>query len=416
MSKPLTLTILEPEATGHRMVSTVRHVAAEAQRRGWEIHLLTTEPATRHSAYSVLLADLDGALPTSLIDHVSKGKGRNSRFELLRYQSAQWRAFRDGLAESSVARGSDVIFVSYMEYCDKMIALRGSPFGSCPFVGLSMRADFHHATCGVRGTTSRFAGIYRWFFQRLLGVPQLRSLVTIDPLLRKHAAETRMPGAEKIVHAPDPAYLRQTPAVRSRRTIGLGDDQVGILAYGSLTYRKGLDALIRALLHEQAPKNLVGILAGTASHDVSRLLASAGAERLRAEGRLLEFMGFQTDLQEGMLFAATDMVWVGYRDFSGMSGVALKAAAAGAPIIACQEGLVGWLAEEEQIGLAVDIEDTAALASALSRLAASPNVRARFGAQGKLVAKRHTPEIFASTICDALAAAATVPADPLVAR
>ncbi|MFC1531365.1 glycosyltransferase [Gemmatimonadota bacterium] len=401
------LTIVEPEASGHRMVSNVRHLGREAQRRGWKVHLLTTEAAIGHPAYAQLVAGLDQPVSVSLMDHVEFPAKGVSRMALLRYQWSRWKTFRAGLSGCDVAQNSNAVFLNHLEYCDKMMALRGSPFGSLPLVALTLAVSHHHKHCGIRGPAKRLRALNERVFQRVLSVPQLRSLITIDPLLREYSIGGGHRYAEKIVAAPDMAHLSGLMSRDvARQTLGLRDRQVGVLLFGSLTQRKGLDAFIGALVHDRASEDLVAVVAGTQDRDATRILASPVAERLRSQGRLLEFPGFQSETQEAVHFGAADIVWLGYRGFSGMSGVALKAAAAGLPVLACREGLIGWLAGKEQIGPTVDIEDAAAVASTLSRLGESPEERARYGEQGRRLAGERSPDRFAGVICDALARAA----------
>lgn len=407
----MNLTIVEPEATGHRMVSYVRHIGREAQRRGWNVHLLTTDLATCHPAFAKLMADLDQPLSVSFMDHIVFPTNDASRVALLRYQWRQWKSFQAGLSRSAVARTSDVVYVNVLDYCDKVIALRGSPFGSRPFVGLALGINHHHAHCGLRGSSRQRSGLNARLFRRLLAVSQFRTLATIDPLLRDYSISTRLRHAKKIIDAPDLAHLGQLiPREMARQTVGLRDDQVGILIYGSLTARKGLYVLLKALLHERASDALVAVVAGSPDRDASEILKGSVAACLRRQGRLLEFPGFQTETQEGTHFGAADIVWLGYCGFSGMSGVALQAAAAGLPVLACREGLIGWLADTQGMGPTVNVEDTASVAITLSRLAIDPEARARYGMRGKKVAEQRSPEQFAAIICDALARAADTPA------
>jgi glycosyltransferase involved in cell wall biosynthesis len=270
-----------------------------------------------------------------------------------------------------------------------------------------MAVNHHHIHCGVRGPAKRLSGLNERVFQRVLSVPQLRSLVTIDPLLREYATGGEHRYSEKIVEAPDIAHLSRLMSRNvAREIVGLRYGQIGVLLYGSLTRRKGLDVLMGALVHDRASEDLVAVVAGNQDRDAARILASPVAERLRSQGRLLEFPGFQSEMQEAAHFGAADIVWLGYRGFSGMSGVALQAAAAGLPVLACREGLIGWLAGKEQIGPTVDIEDAAAVAFTLSRLGECPEERARYGEQGRRLANERSPEQFAGVICDAVARAA----------
>ena len=83
----------------------------------------------------------------------------------------------------------------------------------------------------------------------------------------------------------------------------------------------------------------------------------------------------------------------------GLPGSLMEAAACGRPMIAADAPGSREIVIEDQTGLLVPIEDPAALAQAMKRLATSPELRARYGdAARHLVVSRLSAKIIGSSI------------------
>ena len=72
--------------------------------------------------------------------------------------------------------------------------------------------------------------------------------------------------------------------------------------------------------------------------------------------------------QAQALFEATDVVLVAYRQHIGMSGVLMRAAAHGRPVLSQRDGLMGELVNRHQLGVTVDTTDPIALTGALTAM------------------------------------------------
>jgi glycosyltransferase involved in cell wall biosynthesis len=68
--------------------------------------------------------------------------------------------------------------------------------------------------------------------------------------------------------------------------------------------------------------------------------------------------------------ASSDLTLVAYRHHVGSSGVLIRAAAAGVPVVAQRWGLMGRYVADRRLGLAVDPGNAPALASAIEHAAA----------------------------------------------
>ena len=101
----------------------------------------------------------------------------------------------------------DLIYCINLDYFEKALSLRGSPFGSRPFAGMLMNPKFHRAPLGL-GPPSRGDFLYRMFFKRLLALRGLVRLMVVDNLFREFC----------LLEAPC-ACRKNLPGCRCRRAV-----------------------------------------------------------------------------------------------------------------------------------------------------------------------------------------------------
>jgi glycosyltransferase involved in cell wall biosynthesis len=157
-----------------------------------------------------------------------------------------------------------------------------------------------------------------------------------------------------------------------------------ILTVSRLIERKGLDTLIEALA---LARNR------TLSLDIAGEGPEGGALRELAQccgvADRVRFHGFVDRAELASLYAQADMFALVSRAES-CSMAMLEAMAAGLAIVASRVGGNVELIQDQVNGMLVESENVAALASALSSLAAQPQQRRRFGdANRELVARRY---------------------------
>ena len=102
------------------------------------------------------------------------------------------------------------------------------------------------------------------------------------------------------------------------------------------------------------PKSIHVLIVGKQQHSVYDLMKSADVSALAYEGRLHVIDRYVDDITEQMVFAAADIVWLGYRSHFAMSGVLVLAAISGKVILASRNGLIGWYTREKRLGLTID--------------------------------------------------------------
>lgn len=397
----LSLAIFEPEPRGHHLILHARLIFREALSRGWKVHLVTSERATKDKAFEALRTEFGDRFTYSLMRDVVNEETTADNRKLVQH-FARWTAFRDGYRE--LPTKPDVVYSISLEKLDLPTAALGSPFGKTPFCGLLLLRYFHCPHMGIKTEKLGFRDrVMERAFWRILRIKTLRSLLTLDPNLAKFANQSGRRGAAKVHYLPDVAsFSALTPVEKPKTKLGLSEDSFVVLNFGALTPRKGIEELLAALQEPDCPANAVVLLAGRQDDATKEIMKSASAQELIKAGRVVEINRFLDSEDENLAFSAADAVWLGYRRFYGMSGVLVQSASAARPVIATDEGLVGYLTENHKLGLTVSIKDAAAVAGAIRELAKDSKT---FKENGPIFAKDHTPELFGQRVCDFIAQA-----------
>ncbi len=353
-----------------------------------------------------ILKQLAVQYPTSLrmitFEHLECERAFNSICGNLGRELAFWRLFNRSYRKVALEHSFDYVFLPYLDYCLNAVGLLGTPFGKTPWGGICMRPAFHLQECGAIGPRSKLLPIKKQLFLRLLSSPTLKCIFTIDELLAKYVNDLNQVHSHKIKYAPDPAEPpRKVDSLEIRKQIGIPENAMAILVYGALDERKGLDVLIDAVNKLDADSNIHLLLVGLQSNTIRKLLTSDSANMLKNKKRIFEINEFVNDTIEQEVFAACDIVWVGYREHYTMSGVLVRAGMYSKPVISCEEGLIGWYTKNKCIGIAVK-QNTNSVVTAIIGLSEMKQMDI-FGANCHEQFKKHTWPNFLSilfSVCD----------------
>jgi len=96
---------------------------------------------------------------------------------------------------------------------------------------------------------------------------------------------------------------------------------------------------------------------------------------------------------EGRVFAAADIAWLGYKGHLGTSGVLVLAGLAGLPVIGCVEGEIGFQVRRDALGEVVEVCKVDSVRAALARLS-DPVRRGAYGANGQRIFASHSSARF----------------------
>ena len=298
----------------------------------------------------------------------------------------------------------DFVLLPYLDYCTYALSIAGSPFNATPWGGITMRAAFHYSAMGIKAPTATMVeSVKKWLFGRLLREPHLRALFTIDEALDEFASVWPPEVRAHLVYLPDLAVTkRSTNRAAARQGLKIPEDAIVILLYGSLAKRKGIEALLKASEHPDFPSRGHLLLAGKQAPDAVPILQSPLAMRLRQAGRLHEFTHYLSDEEENTVFSAADAVWLGYSAHYLMSGVLVQAGMMGLPVIACEEGLIGWLTTRHKSGIVVPVSEPSVVAKGIKDLLEVPGRAQEYGNNGRRAYASHTESRAAKILLQAI--------------
>lgn len=276
----------------------------------------------------------------------------------------------------------------------------------CPFSGILFRPAFHYpgqpgATDTTRENLQRAQE--KLLYRRATTHPGCRWIFCLDRLA---VEPLRQEGADAVfLPDPVPAAGKGTAgrARTLRRELGAADDALLLLFFGDVSARKGitqfLDAL-RLLSDDDCSRLFVVVAGAVKSFDEDRLRSRI--EALRNRPPLVWRAGYVPENKVGTYFDAADIVVAPYQHHIGMSGVMLRAAAHGKPLLTQDYGLMGQLTREYGLGLAVDTRDPYRIATAIRRcIDHAPGRLADSMGMSRLAAEHAEPQ-FADTILNCL--------------
>lgn len=195
-----------------------------------------------------------------------------------------------------------------------------------------------------------------------------------------------------------PAYeLPEPPVEVPPGGVGGGpaESRGGVLLFGALTRKKGIDLLTRALTLE--PTELALTIAGSAEPTIVPDI-EGWARELRAAGIDLTLDVRRIETAEAMvLMARARCIAMPYRKQPGTSRTLVEAATAGTPVVVHDYGLLGHLVRTGGLGEVVDCRDPRALRRAILALD-DPCALARYEEPLRRFADRFAPDRFAAAL------------------
>ncbi|MDH3907360.1 MAG: glycosyltransferase, partial [Gammaproteobacteria bacterium] len=176
-----------------------------------------------------------------------------------------------------------------------------------------------------------------------------------------------------------------------RAEFGLAPEHFAVAAAGQLIPRKGHQYLLQAAADIKDRYPQLRLLIFGEGYLNNQLRAQASSLGL---GNVVQFAGFREDLDSYIscfdLLAHPALA-------EGLGVAALKAAAAGLPVVGFAAGGIVEAVANGRTGLLVEPEDTDALGSAIARLIDDPNLAAMLGAAGR---ERMQNEFSIATMAD----------------
>jgi glycosyltransferase involved in cell wall biosynthesis len=393
------LLILEPHATGHH-ASYVRWLLRAVEKRKWSMVLATTAEAMRHPAMNSIPADYNNVVIHYMKDPGNLGGGPSRILNLIKGEWKYWKLFNVTVKDICGKMRIDGIVLPYLDYCFYALAIRGSAFEGISWCGISMRLGMTQ----LSGTKAAVLPPKWRLAKRILEQRDLKSLFVINPSICD-VPRNWFPNEVlvKLRYLPDPAEsLIVKSRQDARQILGIAPSQVAILVFGFIDERKGIEQLIASINADPGLDDFVVILAGMQSSDVRTSLQGTPYALVRQKRQLIEIDRVVDDAETGLVLAAADVMWVGYRNHQYMSGVLVLAGRAGLAVVGADEGEIGNLISKRELGVAFRFGKQAEVIAALHKLR-DPRLRMEMGIRAQAFFAAHTADNFGEQVLHGLA-------------
>jgi glycosyltransferase involved in cell wall biosynthesis len=269
--------------------------------------------------------------------------------------------------------------------------------------GILFRPTFHYNEFneppeGIKEALSRSAK--RLLIRGALRNRHFRSYLTLDPVAARLGKERW--GDERFVHLPDPvdASVVKDWQWSSARP----GDRKTLLVFGVLDDRKGLVPLFEAIemLSASDQGRLCIQMAGVIPEGMDHIRARIQRWRESAKVSVMFADERVPDDYIQSLISQADLVSLLYqKEHVGSSGVLIRSAAAGVPVMATDRGLIGHYVSKNRLGIAVDSLNPYAIRDALRRWLTGDSIQWN-RQSASMFSAQHTPDAFACKIYQTL--------------
>ena len=313
---------------------------------------------------------------------------------------AQWLYVEHlNIVESRHAR----LLYLFLESVIYQVAL--SPLPRFNTSGVMFRPTFYYRKKGMveARMSSRALFALKWLVAYSCAKrPGIEQIFLLDPLAVDHALCCWK--SRKFTLIPDPILLGSSAV----RPIGCADPiakrPLSLLIAGALAPRKGLHSTTDALWEssEETKRNVKLLLVGKPEKGCTDYVLQNVA-RLRAMGvEVVTDLRFVSDQELDEHITHSNVVLTPYLDFKGSSGIVIRAAHFGKPVISTSEGLVGHLVRQHKLGEAIDAGNAEQFSRCLDRVALTGVVDGFDPISARHFADSGDPEEFALLLTCAL--------------
>ena len=293
---------------------------------------------------------------------------RSNKIGLIIQDVLRYRQF-SSLYEACAKRVHvDFVFIPFIDHIFYSSSIFGSPFGKCKFSGISMRPDFHGHRFGLKVPRKKDSFIRELLFKKFLKVNTLSSLLTLDETLYLYFKNSL---SERLRFLPEPAEYSEIPISSIdviANKLDVNSMKRSILVFGSITRRKGVHKLIDSFSKLTDTRNLQIIIAGKADSKMQDYYSMDKPMQLKKQGKLKIIDRYISEEEEKFLFSRAFISWLGYIGHYRASGVLITSAKYKIPVIATNQGVIGWQVERHGLGVLVDANDLNEIINAITKL------------------------------------------------
>jgi glycosyltransferase involved in cell wall biosynthesis len=322
-----------------------------------------------------------------------------------------WRRIRRWIRRDNLARCFYVEYLNFVEgrTCTIFILFLETVFYQVAFSplprfnvsGLMFRPTFYYSRKGmlVGGTRSRAVFLIKWAAAYACAKrPGISRVLTLDPLAQEHA-HSRW-NCHKFQVIPDPFG----PAEGMPRPVGTisGEPRrsLTLLIAGVLSARKGIREVVRGLLYssEDIRRRVILVVVGEMDKCDSGYVSENLRQLEESGGNVVDDLRLVTDDELDAYIQRSDAVLTAYRGFKGSSGILIRAAHFGRPVISTDEGLLGYFVRRHGLGQAIDVGDPKAFAACIETFVSTGRLSGFDPAAARHFADSSDPQLFVRNV------------------
>ena len=363
--------IIETDYEGHYLTGYIKFILRSFKDQNAKIILLTSTSAKKNAKGAIEI--LRSEKVKFQIQTISDIKIFNfTSLELISKQIRTYFIIKKKFKELNSIYNFDHIFITSIEKIDKALAVFGSPFDNVTFSGIFLGVKFHLNKYRIQ-FRSRFNYLSRKFFQKLIKISTLQNLITNDHLLFRFVNSEKFFGSEKLKFLHDPKEFNFTfSKFYSRNKLGFPKKSIIILVYGALVETKGIFELLSIFKNSKLDKDVRIVLAGKQFGKIKKFLQNdIYINQLKIQKKVFILNNWISEKKEAQLFAASEIVWIGYKNYPHPSGVLYQAVQKSIPLLISNDSIIHNLNKKIKVGYSLNINNSSNVVKAINYLMSS---------------------------------------------
>lgn len=314
---------------------------------------------------------------------------------ICRFLAINW-AHRKALKQAIGLKPNHVLCM-YLDHAQGAIVGLSSELSSLNIgiSGILFRVSHHRSNSTFRERLVRVRK--RILLKRLLRLPTLHAVFCLDPGA-VYALNTLSP-SPKAHFLPDGTLIHPASVPRNtlRAAWGASEADHVALQFGAQSARKGIFQVLEAFTRLKKDTWILVVAGKATEADEKKIQVAIEAAQTKAK-----VVWDSTFLAEGDVtahFEACDVVFAAYPNHVGSSGILIRAAAAGKPVVGSAMGLVGDLIRQYNLGYAVDCREPKEIVQGLLQVFDDARFDSEKAAE---FAEKNTPSEFTRLLCEGI--------------
>lgn len=367
------LLIIETEHDGHYLTGYIKYILRSLKKKNIKVFMLLSDKTLKHGKGALkILKDEGVKYHIETIKLISVNK--TDFLSLIINQLKLYFLIKKKFYQINEKFKFDHVILTSIQRIDKIISILGSPFGQTNFSAVFLGLKFHLKNFKIKSkSTNHF--LSKLLFNRLLNIKTLSKIIVNDYLLKKFVDKKFIKNKEKVLFLHDPKEFNfKINNSAALKKLKIPKNKFVILIYGAIIDSKGVEELLDIYRHYD--NNVHCLIVGKQFGLVKNFLKeNKFIKQLLHEKKISIFDGWQSEKKEAIFFNASNMIWIGYKNYTFPSGVLYQAVALNKPCIISNNGFINELNKKYKIGYATNINDYKSIINSIEKIKSPENLK-----------------------------------------